>query len=284
MHRTSRARLTSASVLMALPMALSAGAVPDAVASTPRTVTAAAQHQLVPAYFFPSGSDSVNPWHIMCRRMNTTSGPSTAIVNPSSGPGTKAIAAYTEAIAYCHSRGQRVVGYVDTAYGKRPLRQVFADVDAFYQFYPGIDGIFVDQMSNCQGCGSIEPSTSIRSYYRRIYLRVKSKSLAHSDVVGNPGAAASTAWQVDTPVATTVVVFEGRASTYSTWTPPPWVLARPAARFAHLVYAAAARDRAATCDRSRSRNAGYVYVTDDDFPNPWDRLPAYWKSVAPTCI
>ena len=29
---------------------------------------------------------------------------------------------------------------------------------------------------------------------------------------------------------------------------------------------------------SRQRNAGYVYVTPDDLPNPWDTLPSgsYW--------
>jgi Spherulation-specific family 4 len=293
MHSRTKAAVTMAAVTIAIPLALPHAATSHAAVVTravgSRTQQAAvtdaslAQHQLVPAYFFPHGNDTTNPWHIMCRRLNKVGGPSTAILNPSSGPGTEAIAAYTEVIAYCHTRGHRVIGYVDTGYGGRPLRQVFADVDAFYRLYPAVDGIFLDQMRNCPGCSSIEPGTSIKSYYRQIYLHIKSKTSAHSDVVGNPGAAADTGWQVDTPVATTVVVFEGGQASYATWSPPAWVLSRPAARLAHLVHTATATQRHDACERSRSLNAGWVYVTDDVMRNPWDRLPTYWNSVAPTC-
>jgi hypothetical protein len=27
-----------------------------------------------------------------------------------------------------------------------------------------------------------------------------------------------------------------------------------------------------------SRNAGWIYVTDDTLPNPWDTLPAFWTN------
>ena len=27
------------------------------------------------------------------------------------------------------------------------------------------------------------------------------------------------------------------------------------------------------------RNVGWIYVTDDDLPNPWDTLPAYWTNL-----
>lgn len=32
-------------------------------------------------------------------------------------------------------------------------------------------------------------------------------------------------------------------------------------------------------DLAKKRNAGYVYVTNDDLPNPWDTLPpsGYWE-------
>jgi hypothetical protein len=31
------------------------------------------------------------------------------------------------------------------------------------------------------------------------------------------------------------------------------------------------------------RNAGYLYVTNDTPPNPWDTLPPYWTNHAPIC-
>jgi hypothetical protein len=30
-------------------------------------------------------------------------------------------------------------------------------------------------------------------------------------------------------------------------------------------------------------NAGYMFVTDDVLPNPWDTLPAYWTSFVSAC-
>jgi hypothetical protein len=37
------------------------------------------------------------------------------------------------------------------------------------------------------------------------------------------------------------------------------------------------------CELSALRNAGYLYVTDDVLPNPWDSLPPYWDRQAPVC-
>jgi hypothetical protein len=31
-------------------------------------------------------------------------------------------------------------------------------------------------------------------------------------------------------------------------------------------------------DQSVARRAGYVYITSDSLPNPWDALPPYWKA------
>jgi hypothetical protein len=223
------------------------------------------QHQLVPAYFYPDWWNTPNNWTRMCDAMNRSGGPSTAVMNPNSGPGAAANADYAQAIALCHARGQQVIGYVHTSYGARPAATVRAEIDAHFAFYPGIDGIFLDEMSN-------DPAT--RAYYRSLYLYVRAKPGARL-VVGNPGAAASSAWQLTTPVADAVNVFEGTAATYARWSPPSWVRPRPASTISNLIHATPAG--AATqqaCAASRARNAGYVYVTGDVLPNPWDTLPA----------
>ena len=31
-------------------------------------------------------------------------------------------------------------------------------------------------------------------------------------------------------------------------------------------------------DRAVTRRSGWVYVTDDVLPNPWDTLPPYWNA------
>jgi hypothetical protein len=135
----------------------------------------------------------------MCDGMSAAGGTPIAVMNPASGPGTAANPDYQQVIGYCHGRGRHVVSYVHTSYGARPLAAVQAEIDATYAFYPAIDGIFLDEMST---------DSSTRTYYRALYAYVKAKRGFH-DVVGNPGAAASTSWQLDAPVADQVVVFEG---------------------------------------------------------------------------
>lgn len=182
---------------------------------------------------------------------------------------------YQQVIGYCHGRGRHVVSYVHTSYGARPLAAVQAEIDATYAFYPAIDGIFLDEMST---------DSSTRTYYRALYAYVKAKRGFH-DVVGNPGAAASTSWQLDAPVADQVVVFEGTAATFSRWTPPRWATRRPS-QVAHLVHAAAGPTAiTAACARSKALGGGWSYVTDDTLPNPWDTLPApaIWSAEARAC-
>jgi hypothetical protein len=234
------------------------------------------QHQMVPAYLYPDWWNPGNGWYRMCDAMDSSGGQSTAIMNPSSGPGAVPNPDYQHVIDYCHARGQRVISYVHSSYGQRPLADVIADIDATYAFYPSVDGIFVDEMSN-------EPSTL--GYYQSLRAHVQTKPGAHV-LVGNPGIPADTAWQLEGAVADELVIFEGTAVDYATWVPPAWVRAYPADRFVQLVHGAGdPTAMAAACARSKTQNAGFVYVTDDVMPNPWDTLPGepYWSSQVLAC-
>ena len=234
------------------------------------------QHQLVPAYFYPDGWNTQNNWQRMCDAMNRTRGASTAVMNPNSGPGAAASSDYARAIAGCHARGQHVIGYVHASYGSRALATVRSEIDAYYAFYPGIDGIFLDDMSN---------DSATRTYYRSLYRYIRGKPRPH-EVVGNPGAAATSAWQLATPVADAVVVFEGTAAVYANWSPPPWVRSQVASRISTFVYATPDETTMRrVCSSSKAKNAGYMYVTGDVLPNPWDTLPSgkYWPNSVASC-
>ncbi|MFB0836054.1 spherulation-specific family 4 protein [Arthrobacter halodurans] len=234
------------------------------------------QHQLVPAYFYPSKANK--KWEQMCDRMNTRGGSSIAVMNPGNGPGTGATANadYTRVVTYCHGKAQKTIGYVYTDYGARPIAQVKADVDKYYKLYK-IDGIFLDEMSN----SATDP---IKAYYRNLYNYIKTKTAGTETVVGNPGAAASTGWQLGTGrVADILVIFEGTAEKYRTWSHPSWVKYQPSRNFSHLIYAAKDPGYLSACQLSVLRYAGYLYVTNDNLPNPWDTLPPYWINHAPIC-
>jgi spherulation-specific family 4 protein len=260
---------TSAALLLSIALALVAAAPAGAAWGTNN------QHQLVPAYMYPDWWNTPNNWFRMCDAMNVSAGPSTAVMNPASGPGAAASPDYQRVIDYCHTRGQHVIGYVPTSYGARSAAAVTADIDAYYRMYPAIDGIFLDEMSNAPGTAS---------YYRSLYARIKTKPGAR-DVVGNPGAPAATAWQLTTPVADAVVIFEGPPNAYQRWTPPGWAMGRVASQISNLVYAASQQSMSQVCALSKRRNAGYMYVTGDTLPNPWDTLPpsAYWSAEIAAC-
>jgi Spherulation-specific family 4 len=244
--------------------------------------SAVAAVQLVPAYFYPSGSP--NPWHTMCNHMNSEGYGSTAIANPASGPGMSADPNYNAAIEYCHEDGQNVVGYVYTQYTKRSLSTVEAAINAYYSFYPTIDGIFLDEMAQtptataeCEGC-----TMTVESYYKTLYSYIHTTN-SEADVIGNPGAPASTAWQLNAPAADEIVAFEGSSASYATYSPPSWVLHKSANEIANIIYSAPSASLATDCTKAEGDNAGLVYVTNLGLPNPYETLPSYWSTETEIC-
>jgi hypothetical protein len=266
-----------AATALALGLCLPSGSPPAAYGAEVEN-----QHQLVPAYFYPDWYNPGNKWYRMCAAMNASSGSSVAIMNPASGPGTKANTDYKKVLAYCHAKKQKVIGYVATGYGTVDRAKVAAAINKYYSFYPGIDGIFLDEMANDPAKAAVG-SPNARAYYRSLYKHIKARTAGTELVVGNPGAAAKTAWQLADPAVDIAVIFEGTKAKYATWKAPAWVSTYRATRFSHLVYDTKASSRQQVCAASRTRNAGYLYVTNDVLPNPWDTLPPYWSQEAPVC-
>jgi len=251
------------------------------------------QRLLIPAYFFPSGTI----WQDTCAQIRGRPAIAVLIMNPNSGPAGSAIPSYEAAMASCQGKMQSVIGYVSTDYAsrERPLEAVKGDIDNYYAFYPGINGIFFDEMSN-------KPED--QNHYRELYLHVKKRSPTAA-VVGNPGSPADTAWQVTDPIiADVLVVFEGpwrrrtdlvdgngnpvpdTATPYEGWNPPAWVLSRPRRIFAHLVYESpSAGHTQAICELSyKEKNAGWIYVTRDGRQPGilWDEPPDETLIASPT--
>jgi hypothetical protein len=227
-----------------------------------------AAHELVPAYFEPGGSP--NPWHTMCDRMAAGS---TAIVNPDNGPVKREAKVYLEAMKYCQERGQKVIGYVYTRYGRRSINKVERAIGDYYSWYPTIQGIFLDEMAEA-------PSAKIESYYRAL------ESLVHEKggiVVGNPGDTSSTAWQLSD--VDEVVTFEGSAAEFATYKPAAWVLQGKAEQIANIVFGASETSQMEDiCEQAEEQNAGSVYVTNlPEKPNPYETLPSYWSSETERC-
>ena len=221
------------------------------------------QRLLIPAYFYPSGSQ----WQEMCDALDERGIEAVIVMNPASGPGIVADPTYTAALDYCRSKRQQVIGYIDTDYRKRKLALVKAEIEQFYALYPGIAGVFLDQVSN-------EPVRAVKTYYRKLYRHIKD-TRPDALVVGNPGVPALTPWQVrGGGIADILCVFEMPAAEYADWSAPEWVASRDAGTFAQLVYGTADADETASvCAATGQKNAGWIYVTQGVMPNPWATPP-----------
>lgn len=186
------------------------------------------------------------------------------VANPSNGPGVAPHANYARTLAQARDSGIRVLGYVDTGYGRRDPDLVARDVER-HQLWYGVAGIFLDQVS---GAGSE------LDYYLRIVDQVRTAQA--SLVALNPGI-----YPIEhyARLGDLLVTFEGDYDSYGQLRIPPWASDYPADLFWHLVYGTPKVDASSVLDFARSRGAANVYVTDGRLPNPWDRLPTYWAAA-----
>lgn len=272
------------------------------------------QHQLKPLYVYPDWWNSPNPWSFVCANSNTSDIGSTVIANPDNGPGSSRNTDYAQVIEICHDGGHNVIGYVDTSYGAIPLATVKADIDDWYEQYDGdntgvydlgtsgsdsqVDGIFLDQVGNFPNATVTSgDNISAGAYYREIFEYIKTVAPGNYDaVIGNPGATASTDWQLDdtgqnpTQIADELVVFEGTETSLSNYTPEAWVDNYPASDIAMLVYDVPSNSIASVCSTLQGLNAGLVDVTDAVITTsppstPWNFLQSsgYWSSFRSNC-
>jgi Spherulation-specific family 4 len=187
--------------------------------------------------------------------------PVVAVVNPSNGPGTRADSGYTTGIDQLLGAGIRVIGYVSTSYTMRGEPAVNADVDRWQMFYPNISGVFFDEQSSTPGG---------EDFYRHVSQYAKTKGLAFT--VGNPGTD-TTASYIDT--VDMMLIYE------SAGVPPlnrlqGWHQAYDRTHFGIIPYGTPL-DQAFV--QSAKAYVGYIYLTDDTLPNPWDSLPAYFDQL-----
>ncbi|MEO1497036.1 MAG: spherulation-specific family 4 protein [Planctomycetota bacterium] len=218
---------------------------------------------VVPAYFYPSSSGS--DWD----RLNVAAAvtPTTAIMNPFNGPGGSLDPNYTRAVDDFRAAGGRVLGYVASGFGGRPLAEVTADIDAYDAWYD-IDGIFIDEMSNA-GIGSVI------DFYESIYNHTKSVDSGW-ELMGNPGINTNESY-LTRPTADRLMVFESFGNLYPGHRPSAWNANYDSSVFVNLLHTLPSGSTAADyVDIAVQRNVGGVYFTDDVLNNPWDRLPTYW--------
>lgn len=214
---------------------------------------------IVPLYDYPTGAS----WTaIVAAKRAHPRVTVEAIVNPDNGPGTALDRTFVSGMDGLAAVGIVPVGYVATNYGKRAPAAVQLEIDAYRRMYPAVTGIFFDEMSDV---------TADAAYYRALTAYAKQKGFSRT--VGNPGT--------DVPesligAVDTLFIYEAAG------TPPlaslaGWHASYPAANFGIIPYKVATLDPVFV-QRARA-TVGFVYVTNDDLPNPWDTLPPYFDAL-----
>ncbi len=208
----------------------------------------------VPSYFRPG-----TLWDTMLAAK-----PYIAVINPGSGPGLTQSLSYTAQVKAARAAGVKVLGYVHTQYGARPLAEVQADVASHRSWY-GVDGIFVDMTSKM-------PEHA--AYYAQLYAAIKQWN---GLVVLNPGTKTA---EVYAHLCDHLMVCETDYATYLNTVRPAWEANWPADKFWHCVHSCPADRMPSVVGMAKANNAGLIYVTNDVMPNPYDTLSSYWSALA----
>jgi hypothetical protein len=225
----------------------------------PRKPTAChPQRTFVPAFFYASG--------IWQQAADTKPVPSYMILDISgTGAGSGPVAHFQSIVKQERAAGVTILGYSSVGYAlQRPLSQVEKDVRHYKAWY-GVTDIFLDEV---RGIGSQLP------YYRKLadYIRTVNPG---SSIWINPGNYPDPSYM---SVSNVVMAFEGPYKYYHDAIVPSWAFDYSPDRFANTIYATRGSQVASALSLSRSRNAGYVYVTDGTGANPYSGLPSYWST------
>lgn len=217
---------------------------------------------IIPFYIYPSGAyDDANVGTIVDLKKANRDIPMIVIINPSSGPGSVTDGNYTAIINYFHAYGIHVIGYVSTNYRSQTTTQVKADIDAWKTYYPEISGIFFDEQSDGTTDLGVE-----QAYYTEVsqYAREQDFDIT----VSNPGINVDNSWYdlFD-------ITIEWEASTYpdAATSRGPWPYSKQLFKRGALVHTAGYVQVDADL---LVQNYGWVYITADTLPNPWDTVSA----------
>jgi Spherulation-specific family 4 len=209
---------------------------------------------LVPAYVHPL--EDPGAWD---RLVSLAPVLRAVVVNVHDGPGDEPDPAYPKVLERLVDAGVRIVGYVDSDYGRRALAEITADVEVWLSRY-GVHGVFLDQVAS---------GLDLLDHYADVTVAARSRGADF--VVLNPGTTPHAGYL---DLANVTVTFEGSWTDYRRLEEPEWARSVPASRFAHLVHGVSfTSGLTAAVRQAARRHVGTVYVTPGTGANPWNQVP-----------
>jgi hypothetical protein len=230
-----------------------------APAAAPAPAAAGGTGTIVPLYSAP-GSGTWDA--VAAAKRAHPSVPILAVINPSNGPGTAALSDYMAGVSKLTAAGVKVIGYVFTSYGARPAADVQADMARWHNLYPGVSGIFFDEMVNKPGQ---------ESYYKG--LTAAAKGSGFDFTIGNPGSDGGPTY---VGTVDTILVYESPGLP-SGAALGGWHTAHERHNFGIIPYGISAMDAGFVA--TAKGTCGYIFLQNDVLPNPWDTLPPYFEQL-----
>jgi hypothetical protein len=238
-------------------------ATPSPPASTPAAPTAApagpVTGTIIPLYTAPSDPS----WdEVAAAKAAHPSVPVLAVINPANGPGAASSPDYAAGVAKLTAAGVKVIGYVHTLWGKRPAAELQAEMGQWKSWYPGVSGIFFDEMAS---------QTGEETYYKDLSSYAKGQGFDFT--IGNPGQDTSPTYVGTEDV---ILIYEN-SGVPSVAAITGWHTTYGRNNFGVIPYAVSSLDAAFV--QSAKPYVAYIYMQSDGLPNPWDSTPAYLSAL-----
>ena len=212
----------------------------------------------VPLFTYPTSS----MWSTLIGTKNNHPNlPMLVTINPSSGVGSSKDSNFVNGINQLKSAGVTVMGYIYTDYGQRSTTAIQDEIDKYKSWY-GVNGIFFDEMSTASGK---------ESYYSSLNSYVKSSGMTFT--MGNPGTDTRSSYM---GTVDNMIIYENQGLP-SIDSLKGWHLIYDKKNFSIIPYGVATLNTQFINDAENY--VGYIYVTDDVLPNPWNSLPSYFGSL-----
>lgn len=212
---------------------------------------------IVPLYVYPG-----EEWGELIEIKNANpSVPVVAVINPDNGPGSSKDPNYVEGVQALKIAGIVVLGYAWTDYGDRSSSAVRSEIRKYDNWY-SVDGIFFDAMSNLRGK---------LKYYNNLDNFTKDRGLALT--VGNAGTDTRLIYigSVDN-----IVIYENSGTPTLSFL-GGWHDNHDKSNFSFVAYDENSLDESFV--ENATQHVGYMYITDDDLPNPYDSIPDYLSDL-----
>lgn len=211
---------------------------------------------LIPYYIYPTATELDK---LLAPFKSITNVPLIVILNPNSGVGSSKDLTYVNAVITIKNANAQPVGYISTRYANRPISEVEAEIDKYISWY-NVSGIFFDEEG------------SNANYYTQLTTYAKQKGIKIT--IANPGTFVPP--QTFSVAADITVI--GEDSKYPDITSiSPWS-SYPKSKSAILVY----NQASLTLLTTYAKIVGWIYITNDNLPNPWDTIPTYWTTLVQT--